>query len=130
MIGTLSAERLQRVLAPKMDGAWNLHELTAHMDLQAFVLFSSATATLGAPGQGNYAAANAFMDALAAHRGALGLAASSLAWGLWEQASELTGELSQADLSRIERSGIGSLSSVQGLACSISRSLWATRCSC
>ena len=103
MIGSLSKERLDGVLAPKLDAAWHLHELTAGMDLGAFVLFSSAAATVGSPGQGNYAAANAFLDALAAHRRARGLAGSSLAWGWWGQVSELTSGLGEVDLSRFRR---------------------------
>ena len=74
MIGSLTAERVDRVLAPKVDAAWHLHELTAQLDLRMFVLFSSIAATLGSPGQGNYAAANAFLDALAARRRARGSA--------------------------------------------------------
>ena len=81
---SLTAERVDRVLAPKVDAAWHLHELTEHLDLSMFVLFSSAAATFGAPGQGNYAAANAFLDALASHRQARGLAGTSMAWGLWD----------------------------------------------
>ncbi|WP_344318250.1 beta-ketoacyl reductase, partial [Streptomyces javensis] len=77
----LSDERVQRVLAPKVDGAWHLHELTRDMGLEAFVLYSSVAATLGAGGQSSYAAANAFLDALAQHRHAQGLPALSLAWG-------------------------------------------------
>ncbi len=115
VIGSLTAESLERVLTPKADTAWYLHELTEHMDLDAFVLFSSAAGALGSPGQGNYAAANAFLDALAAHRRTLGLAGSSIAWGLWEDASGMAGGLSEADRSRMTRAGIGALSSAQGL---------------
>ncbi|MFI8952916.1 beta-ketoacyl synthase N-terminal-like domain-containing protein, partial [Streptomyces sp. NPDC053750] len=106
-------ERLERVMRPKVDAAWNLHELTAEQDLSAFVLFSSAAGTLGAPGQGNYAAANAFLDGLAVHRRANGLPAQSLAWGLW--AGGMAGEVSQADLDRMNNSGVHALTPEQGL---------------
>ena len=73
-----------RVMRPKIDGAWHLHQLTADADLDLFVLFSSVAALLGAPGQSNHGAANAFLDALAADRRARGLVALSIAWGAWE----------------------------------------------
>jgi phthiocerol/phenolphthiocerol synthesis type-I polyketide synthase C len=79
----LDRDRFMRVMAPKVDGAWNLHRATSHHALDFFVLFSSAAATLGIPGQANYAAANAFMDALAQLRRAQGLPAHSIAWGPW-----------------------------------------------
>jgi acyl carrier protein len=115
MIGALTAERLDGVLAPKVDAAWHLHELTETSSLQAFVLLSSAAGVLGGLGQGNYAAANAFLDALAADRRARGLPGSSIAYGLWEQSSAMTESLSKADRSRIASSGLGTLSCGEGL---------------
>ncbi len=115
VIGSLTPERVDRVLAPKVDAAWHLHELTRHLDLRAFVLFSSTSGTVGGPGQGNYAAANVFLDGLAAHRRAQGLPAVSMAWGWWEQASEMTGHLRGIDLARIRRVGFEAFSSAEGL---------------
>jgi acyl carrier protein len=115
VIGSLTAGQLERVLAPKVSGAWNLHELTAHLGLSSFVLFSSAAGVLGGMGQANYAAANAFLDSLAAHRRARGLAAVSIAWGLWGEVGGMTGNLGQTDLERISRSGIVPLSGSEGL---------------
>ncbi|MFE6881615.1 SDR family NAD(P)-dependent oxidoreductase [Streptomyces sp. NPDC057702] len=116
VIGSLTPERIDRVFRPKVDAAWNLHELTRDLDLSAFVLFSSVAGVLGAPGQGNYAAANAFLDALAHHRRAAGLPATSLAWGLWEAASAMTGGMAETDAARMSRSGVAGLTQEQGLA--------------
>ncbi|MGA6160982.1 SDR family NAD(P)-dependent oxidoreductase, partial [Stenotrophomonas sp. NPDC087984] len=115
VIGSLTPERLARVLRPKVDAAWNLHDLTRDLDLSAFVLFSSAAGVFGNAGQGNYAAANAYLDALAQHRRAHGLAGSSLAWGLWADSSAMTGELDDADVSRMSRGGVVALSATEGL---------------
>ncbi|WP_093649274.1 type I polyketide synthase [Streptomyces sp. 2314.4] len=116
VIGSLTPERMNTVLRPKTDAAWNLHELTRDLDLSTFLLFSSIAGALGVPGQGNYAAANAFLDALAQQRRAAGLAASSLAWGMWADDGGMAGGLSDADVQRMARSGAGALSAKQGLA--------------
>ncbi|WP_394298784.1 type I polyketide synthase [Allosalinactinospora lopnorensis] len=115
-IASLSADQTDRVLRPKIDAALNLHELTADRPLAAFVLFSSAMGTIGGPGQGNYAAANTFLDALAHHRISRGLPATSLAWGLWEQASGMTGHLGDTGVARMRRSGLVPMSSAHALA--------------
>jgi acyl transferase domain-containing protein len=112
-VESLTPERVDAVLRPKVDAAWHLHELTADLGLRAFVLFSSLTGVLGGPGQGNYAAANAYLDALAEHRRSLGLPGVSIGWGLWAPASEMTG---RADTFRMARGGVLPLSADRGLA--------------
>ncbi|MEU3254881.1 SDR family NAD(P)-dependent oxidoreductase [Streptomyces sp. NPDC006997] len=115
VIESLTAEQVERVLRPKVDAAMHLHELTAGMDLSAFVLFSSVAALIGSPGQGNYAAANAVLDALAAARRAAGLPGTSLAWGLWATAGGMAGGLGEAEIARLERMGTAALPTEVGL---------------
>ena len=115
LIDSLTPERVDTVLTPKVDGTLALHEATRDLNLSAFVLFSSFAGVSGALGQGNYAAANTFMDALAAHRRANGLPATALAWGFWESRSALTGELDAADVARLRREGVNPISSELGL---------------
>ncbi|WP_189240961.1 type I polyketide synthase, partial [Planomonospora parontospora] len=116
LVGTLTPERIDAVLRPKADAAWYLHELTEELDLSAFVLFSSAGGMVLAAGQGNYAAANVFLDGLAAHRRARGLAAQALAWGLWDVDTGLSRWLSDTDLQRMRRQGLPAFSAEEGLA--------------
>ncbi|MEU7976959.1 SDR family NAD(P)-dependent oxidoreductase [Micromonospora sp. NPDC049081] len=115
VLGSLTPDRVDAVLRPKVDAVWHLHELTAGRNLSAFVLFSSAASVFGAPGQGNYAAANAFLDAMVHHRRARGLTATTLSWGLWEGVGGITGHLTEADFRRMARSGVAAIPVTDGL---------------
>ncbi|MEC3981727.1 type I polyketide synthase [Amycolatopsis sp. H20-H5] len=115
VLDALTGERVDKVLRPKVDAALNLHELTRDANLSAFILFSSFSGVSGAAGQANYAAANTFLDALAQQRRASGLPSASLAWGFWEQRSELTGQLDATDVARFRRDGVLAMTAEQGL---------------
>nr|WP_276469494.1 type I polyketide synthase [Micromonospora tulbaghiae] len=116
VLTALTPDRLAAVLRPKVDGAWNLHRRTAHLDLDLFVLYSAAAATLGSPGQANYAAANAYLDGLAAHRQARGLPGRSLAWGPWAaESGGMAAVLEDRDSARLSRAGLVPLTVEQGL---------------
>ncbi|APE34969.1 hypothetical protein BOX37_14570 [Nocardia mangyaensis] len=114
-IGSLTPDQLTAVLRPKVDAAQHLHELTADRDLSIFVLFSAAGGLFGTPGQANYAAANAYLDALAVHRRSLGLPAQSLAWGAWDV--DMHEHMADADIRRIARAGVRAFSVPDGMAC-------------
>ncbi|RCG13805.1 SDR family NAD(P)-dependent oxidoreductase, partial [Streptomyces reniochalinae] len=116
LIESVSVERLAGVFGPKVDAAWFLHELTCELDLAFFVLFSSAGGLVLPAGQASYAAANVFLDGLAAYRRGLGLVATSLAFGLWETSTGLTRWLGDADVERMRRQGLPALSVEAGLA--------------
>ncbi|MBD0417994.1 SDR family NAD(P)-dependent oxidoreductase, partial [Streptomyces sp. TRM S81-3] len=116
LVPALTGDGLDAVLRPKADAAWYLHELTEGMDLSAFVLFSSSVGVIGGPGQSNYAAANAFLDGLAGHRAARGLAATSIAWGLWGLSYGINGGLTDNDLKRFGREGFRPVSPEEGTA--------------
>ncbi|MFE2598982.1 SDR family NAD(P)-dependent oxidoreductase [Streptomyces sp. NPDC059396] len=115
LVSGMTSERLAAVLAPKADGARHLDELTRDLDLGVFVLFSSAAGVFGAPGQSNYAAANAYLDALAERRAAEGLPATSVAWGLWRSGG-INAHLDETELSRFARDGFRAVTDNEGLA--------------
>ncbi|MYR59538.1 SDR family NAD(P)-dependent oxidoreductase, partial [Streptomyces sp. SID625] len=118
LVPALTPERVDAVLAPKADAAWHLHELTAERTprLKAFVLYSSTAGFLDGAGQGNYAAANVFLDALAHHRRAAGLPATALSWGLWTGDAGMGAALDAAALQRIAKLGLEPLSAAENLA--------------
>ena len=112
-LGNQSWESFETVLWPKMLGAWHLHRATADRDLDLFVLFSSVAGILGNPGQANHAAANTFLDQLAAHRRALGLPGQAIAWGAWSGLGEAE-EQRERIAGRREASGTGWFTPEQG----------------
>ncbi|MDL5205420.1 type I polyketide synthase [Streptomyces sp. ALI-76-A] len=115
VIGALTPRRLAKVFAPKVDAVRHLDELTRELHLDAFVVFSSASGVFGSAGQGNYAAANAFLDGLMAGRRAAGLPGLSLAWGLWEQNAGMTAHLGDADQARASRGGVLAITATEGM---------------
>ncbi|MGH3171266.1 MAG: type I polyketide synthase, partial [Trebonia sp.] len=114
-VASLIPGQIDTVARAKIDVAWNLHELTRDLPLSAFVLFSSSAGITGGPGQANYAAANTFLDALAAHRHCLGQPATSLAWGPWSHENGMGGRLDPAGLARLGRAGVVPLTDDEGL---------------
>ncbi|MYY01064.1 MULTISPECIES: type I polyketide synthase, partial [unclassified Streptomyces] len=116
LLAALTPAQVDTVMRPKVDAAWNLHEATRGLDLKAFILFSSCAGLVVGVGQGNYAAANRFLDALSTHRRATGLPATSLAFGLWETKTGLGGGVTHADLRRMRTMGMPALPTAEGLA--------------
>jgi acyl transferase domain-containing protein/acyl carrier protein len=116
LVQDLTPERMNTVLRPKADAAAVLDRLTRHLDLAAFVLYSSVGGTFGGPGQGNYAAANAFLDAVAHRRRAEGLPGLSLGWGLWSDTTGMAAEIGATHVDRLNRSGLVTMSPAEGLA--------------
>lgn len=124
VLDTLTPGQIDAVLRPKVDGALVLHELTADLDLAEFVLFSSAAGLTGSAGQAHYAAANTFLDALAQHRRSRGLPATSIAWGLWAEQSEMT---ARADHGGSPASACCPCPESRRRGCSTSSPAWTTR---
>ncbi|MFG3338070.1 type I polyketide synthase [Streptomyces tendae] len=115
VVTSLTPERLDTVLRPKADAAQILDELTRDLDLAAFLLYSSLSGIFGSAGQGNYAAANSFLDALAVRRRASGLPATSLVWGWWGQTSAIMDQLAEVDQKRFDRVGMVGFTAQEGM---------------
>jgi acyl transferase domain-containing protein/NADPH:quinone reductase-like Zn-dependent oxidoreductase/NAD(P)-dependent dehydrogenase (short-subunit alcohol dehydrogenase family)/acyl carrier protein len=116
VLASITPDRLEHVLRPKVDAALNLHAATRDLDLGAFVLFSSLAGTLGSAGQAGYAAGNAFLDALVEHRRSAGQPGISVVWGLWQGSDGMGADLAAADVARMARLGVAPLSEKRGLA--------------
>ncbi len=114
MLAEQSTQRFEKVMAPKAQGAWNLHQLTVGLPLDFFVLFSSAAALLGSPGQGNYASANSVLDALASVRRARGLPALSVQWGGWAEVGMAAG-LDESHRRRSAETGFPAIEPAEGI---------------
>ena len=114
LIMNQSWETFERVMTPKIAGSWNLHQATKHLSLDFFLGFSSIASLLGSPGQANYSAANAFMDALAPYRNRLGLPGTSINWGPWSE-DGMAAKLSQQEQARLSQSGLSTIAPEQGL---------------
>ncbi|PTL76610.1 polyketide synthase [Vitiosangium sp. GDMCC 1.1324] len=110
----MDGERFGKPMAPKVQGAWNLHTLTAGKELDFFIMYSSAASLLGSPGQSNYAAANAFMDALAYHRRSEGLPGLSINWGAFSDVGQAAAQANRGE--RLSLRGISGLKPAQGTA--------------
>nr|MDJ0515257.1 SDR family NAD(P)-dependent oxidoreductase [Trichodesmium sp. MO_231.B1] len=113
-IQQMTRQQFTKVTAPKVAGTWNLHKLTKDIPLDFFVCFSSLVSMLGSPGQSNYAAANAFMDAVAQYRQNLGLPGLSINWGPWANIG-LAARMGAQQQSRIESQGLQGIQTEQGL---------------
>ncbi|UXA07681.1 SDR family NAD(P)-dependent oxidoreductase [Mycobacterium sp. SMC-2] len=119
----LDEQKLRKVMAPKVQGAWNLHALTSDAELDFFVLFSSAASLLGPPGAANYAAANAFLDALAWHRRAEGRPALSVNWGPWAELGFFTRSELQSYFAQYGVEAMSAADSLRALASLLARSV-------
>ncbi|PSB05585.1 short-chain dehydrogenase, partial [Pleurocapsa sp. CCALA 161] len=114
LLSSMKWEQFTKVMAPKVQGSWHLHQLTQHLMLDFFVCFSSMASILGSPGQGNYAAANAFMDALVYHRQSTGLPGLSINWGPWSQGG-MAARLARSHQIRWQKMGVDSITTERGL---------------
>ena len=114
LLSQLSWQQFSRVIAPKVQGAWHLHELTQDLPLDFFVCFSSVASLIGSPGQGNYAAANAFMDGLMQHRKSIGLPGLSVNWGPWADVG-MAAQMDEDGRDRLKARGVNPLEPTQGL---------------